>query len=80
MSNTTTPPEPPPGLERAGRMLEDTVQAMLRENIQPQLIASALLGGALHMLTRALNEDAVVRILQNAIAGVKSGQMRPPAS
>ena len=44
----------------------------------PQFVASALLGAALHILSRTVPEDAIIRILTNAIAGVKAGHLRQP--
>jgi len=42
-------------------------------------IASALLGGAMGVLTRTLPDGVVVGILQNAIDSVESGEMRRQA-
>ena len=63
-------------LERAGRMLEDAVQAMRKAKIAPHLVATALLGGAVHILGRVSSEEAVIQVLQNAIAGVRGGDLR----
>ncbi len=74
------PANPPPELEKAGRMLETTLQTMVEQGVPPQAIASALLGGTLHFLAASLPEEQVIRVLQNAIAGVKAGQLRKPKS
>ena len=39
-------------------------------------IASALLGGALALLAHSLADEAIVRILNNAIASVRAGELR----
>lgn len=63
-------------LVRAGQMLEDAVQAMRKANIAPHLVATALLGGAVHILGRISPEEQVIQVLQNAIAGVRNGDLR----
>jgi hypothetical protein len=77
-SDSAAPGAAPADLEKAGRMLEDAVKAMRDQNIAPQFVASALLGAALHILSRTVPEDAIIRILTNAIAGVKAGHLRQP--
>ena len=49
---------------------------MLGQNIDALSIASALLGGALAMLSRSVADEAIVQILNNAIASVKAGELR----
>jgi hypothetical protein len=49
---------------------------MTSQNIGSLAIASALLGGAMGMLSRSLSEDAVIQVLQNAIASVRAGELR----
>ena len=77
MSNPD-PNNPPPDLDKAGRLLEACVGEMIKLEIGPQSIASALLGATLHFLCASLPEEQVVRVLQNAIGGVKAGQLRQP--
>ncbi len=75
MSNPD-PNNPPPDLDKAGRLLEGCIAEMIKQGIGPQSIASSLLGATLHFLSASLPEDQVVRVLQNAIGGVKAGQLR----
>ena len=75
MSNPD-PNNPPPDLDKAGRLLEGCVGEMIKQEIGPQSIASALLGATLHFLSASLPEEQVVRVLNNAIAGVRAGQLR----
>jgi hypothetical protein len=80
MTTHPDPNNPPPELQQAGTMLETTLQEMVKLGIPPQAIASALLGGTLHFLSASLPEEQVIRVLTNAINGVKAGQLRkaPP--
>jgi hypothetical protein len=43
-------------------------------------MASALLGGALALLASSMSDEAIVHILENAIASVRSGELRQKAS
>jgi hypothetical protein len=49
---------------------------MVGQNIGSLAIASALLGGALALLARSVADDAIVQILNNAIGGVRAGDLR----
>jgi hypothetical protein len=49
---------------------------MISQQVSSIAIASALLGGALGMLTRTLSDEAVVGILSNAVESVRSGELR----
>ena len=49
---------------------------MTSQNIGSIAVASALLGGALGMLVRSLDDESIVRILDRAIESVRSGEMR----
>jgi hypothetical protein len=77
MSNPD-PNNPPPDLDKAGRALEAYVEDMIKDGVNPQSIASALLGATLHFLSASLGDEQVIRVLNNAINGVRSGQLRPP--
>jgi len=48
---------------------------MMSQNIDGVSIASALLGGALAMLSRSVADEAIVAILNNAIASVRAGEL-----
>ena len=74
--------EAPEDLSHAGAVVDKAIEYMLGQNIQPMSVASALLGGALGMLARSLDDRGVARILRSALASVESGElaeMRGPA-
>ena len=66
----------PADLSHAGAVVDKAVEYMMGQNIAALSIASALLGGAMALLTRYMGDEAVVHILNNAIASVKSGELR----
>jgi hypothetical protein len=70
-------PEMPDGdLSFAGSVIDKAIEHMMGKNLNSLAIASALLGGAMGVLTRSLPDEVVVSILQNAIESVESGEMR----
>lgn len=73
MTDRQSPPERE--LSHAGSVVDKAIEYMLGQELSELAIASALLGGALGLLTRALPDNIVVQILQNAIASVESGEM-----
>ncbi len=75
----TSPEIPDRDLSLAGSIIDKAIEHMMGKNINSIAIASALLGGAMGMLTRALPDDVVVQILSNAIESVESGEMRQNA-
>ncbi len=73
-------PEMPDGdLSFAGSIIDKAIEHMMGKNLNSLAIASALLGGAMGVLTRTLPDEVVVGILQNAIDSVESGEMRQTA-
>jgi hypothetical protein len=66
----------PTDLSRAGAIVDKAIEYMSGENISELVIASALLGGAVGMLARSLGDDAIVQVLNNAIASVRAGELR----
>ncbi len=71
------PDDPPPSeLSHAGAVVDKAIEYMTGQNISSLAIASALLGGSMALLARGLDDEAIVRILQNAIASVRSGELR----
>ena len=66
----------PADLSHAGAVVDKAIEYMTGQNIGSLAIASALLGGAMGMLSRSLSEDAVIQVLQNAIASVRAGELR----
>lgn len=71
------PDETPPGaLSHAGAVVDKAIEYMVGQNIDGLAIASALLGGALAVLSRSVADDAIISILNNAINSVKTGDLR----
>ncbi len=68
----------PADLSHAGAIVDKAIEYMVSQNISSIAIASALLGGAVGMLTRAVDDEAVVNILQTAIASVRAGEFNQP--
>jgi hypothetical protein len=70
-------PEPPPAdLSLAGAVVDKAIEYMTGQNVSELAIASALLGGALALLSRGIADEAIVRILDNAIVSVRNGELR----
>jgi len=66
----------PADLSHAGAIVDKAIEHMSGQNIGALAIASALLGGALGMLARSMGDEAIVQVLNNAIASVRSGELR----
>ncbi len=66
----------PADLSHAGAVVDKAIEYMTSQSIGSLAIASALLGGAMGMLSRSLSDDAVINVLQNAIASVRAGELR----
>lgn len=66
----------PADLSHAGAIVDKAIEYMMSQQVSSIAIASALLGGALGLLTRTLSDEAVVRVLDNAAASVRSGELR----
>ncbi len=77
MDERQAPPEN--DLNHAGSVVDKAIEYMVKQNISALAIASALLGGAMGLLSRTLPDEVVVQILQNAIDSVESGEMRGAA-
>jgi hypothetical protein len=71
-----TDDQPPQDLSHAGAVVDKAIEYMVGQNIGSLSIASALLGGALALLARSVADDAIVQVLNNAIASVRSGELR----
>jgi hypothetical protein len=67
---------PPADLSHAGAVIDKAIEHMMAQNIGSLAIASALLGGALGLLARSMSDDAILHVLNNAIASVRSGELR----
>jgi hypothetical protein len=69
--------DPPPAeLSHAGAVVDKAIEYMVGQNIGSLAIASSLLGGALALLARTAADEAIVQILDNAIASVRAGELR----
>ncbi|MBS0642533.1 MAG: hypothetical protein U1E70_18330 [Acetobacteraceae bacterium] len=68
--------DPTVHLSHAGAVVDKAIEYMMGQNIGSLEIASALLGGSLALLARGMSDDAIVGILNNAIASVRSGELR----
>jgi hypothetical protein len=66
----------PADLSHAGAVVDKAIEFMTGQNISSIAIASALLGGALGMLTRSLDDESIVHILANAVESVRAGEFR----
>jgi hypothetical protein len=66
----------PAELSRAGAVVDKAIEYMVGQNMGSLAIASALLGGALALLSRSTADEAIVQILNNAIASVRAGDLR----
>jgi len=72
--------EPPPAdLSQAGAVVDKAIEYMTGQHIGSLAIASALLGGAMALLSRGMSDEAIIAILNNAIASVRSGELRNQA-
>lgn len=66
----------PADLSHAGAVVDKAIEFMTGQNIGNLAIASALLGGAMGMLSQDMSDEAVIRVLENAIASVRNGELR----
>ena len=67
---------PPGDLSHAGAVVDKAIEHMMGQKSSSLAIASALLGGAMALLSRGMPDDAIISILNNAIASVRSGELR----
>ncbi|WP_439550049.1 hypothetical protein [Falsiroseomonas sp.] len=65
----------PEDLSHAGSVVDKAIEYMIEQGIAPISIASALLGGALGMLSRTMDDRAVAGVLRSALASVESGEL-----
>lgn len=66
----------PEDLSHAGSVVDKSIEYMMGQDIAPISIASALLGGALGLLARTMDDRAIAAVLRNALASVESGELR----
>jgi hypothetical protein len=67
---------PPSQLSLAGSVVDKAIEYMIGQNVEPVAIASALLGGAMALLARNMADAAIIRVLDSAIASVRTGELR----
>jgi hypothetical protein len=65
----------PTGLGHAGAVTDKAIEYMLGQGLEPVAVASALLGGALGLLAGSMEDGAILRVLENAMASVRAGEL-----
>lgn len=68
--------EAPEDLSHAGSVVDKAIEYMLEQNITPISAASALLGGALGLLSRTMDDRSIAGVLRRALASVEAGELR----
>ncbi len=66
----------PEDLSHAGSIVDKAIEYMMDQKIAPISVASALLGGALGLLARTMDDRAIAGVLRNALSSVESGELR----
>ena len=67
--------EAPQDLSHAGAVVDKAIEYMMEQKIGALSAASALLGGAIGLLSRRMSDEAIVQVLRNAIASVRAGEL-----
>lgn len=60
----------------AGAVVDKSIEFLIGKDIDAELVASALLGGALGLLAQSMNDEGILRVLENAKSSVLSGELR----
>ena len=70
----------PEDLTHAGSVVDKAIEYMMEQKIAPVSAASALLGGALGLLSRSMDDRSIAGVLRQALASVEAGELRqlPP--
>jgi len=63
-------------LSLSGAVIDKAIEFLVGKEIDPNLIASALLGGALGLLIHHMTDEGILRVLDNAKTSVLSGELR----
>lgn len=66
----------PVELGHAGAVVDRAIAHMTEQRISAVAIGAALLGGAIGVLGRAMDDPTIVGVLRNAIASVEAGDLR----
>ncbi|PYD47761.1 MULTISPECIES: hypothetical protein [Novacetimonas] len=67
----------PAELSHCGAVVDKAIEYMLGENLPPVAISSALLGGALGLLSRTMGKETMQAMLENALHSVQAGELHP---
>jgi hypothetical protein len=73
----------PEDLSHAGSVVDKAIEYMTEQGITELSVASALLGGALGLLARSMDDRSIAAVLRSALRSVESGElaaMRPPTT
>ncbi|WP_376096341.1 hypothetical protein ACE7GA_04700 [Roseomonas sp. CCTCC AB2023176] len=66
----------PQDLSHAGSVTDKAIEYMIEQGIAPISIASALLGGALGLMAKTMEDRAIANVLRSALASVEGGELR----
>ena len=66
----------PDDLSHAGSIVDKAIEYMMEQKVAPISAASALLGGALGLLARSMDDRAIAAVLRNALSSVETGELR----
>ncbi len=73
---SVTPDAVPAELGHAGAVVDRAIAHMTEQRISAVAIGAALLGGAIGVLGRTMDDAAIVGVLRNAVASVEAGDLR----
>ncbi|BCK75702.1 MAG: hypothetical protein ABF968_12030 [Acetobacter sp.] len=62
-------------LTKCAMVIEHAIDHLLEENHPPLAVASALLGGSLGLLSRTMDRETILRILDSAVQSVRAGEL-----
>ncbi|MFC3123956.1 hypothetical protein ACFOD4_02690 [Pseudoroseomonas globiformis] len=65
----------PEDLSHAGSVVDKAIEYMIEQKIAPISVASALLGGALGLMARSMEDRAIANVLRSALDSVESGEL-----
>ena len=66
----------PEDLTHAGSVVDKAIEYMMEQKIAPVSAASALLGGALGLLSRSMDDRSIAGVLRQALVSVEAGELR----
>ncbi len=69
------PPDAPGDLSHAGSVTDKAIEYMTEQGIAPISIASALLGGALGLMAKEMEDRAIANVLRSALHSVEAGEL-----